>query len=214
MTSTLYLIRHGESDMNTKGHLIGGRSNETPLTNRGIEQATRLGKYLLSHDIIPTSVFASPAVRTQQTATVTLAAMEIATDPNIDDALQEMDQGDYVGRERSGVYTPAVLAEIEEHGKDFKLRGGESMNEVGGRMLEWIETSVPTATEPIDSAIFVFGHGIAIKSLISLLEGWTQQHTVDAVLDNTSVTVLTDQSGVWKLQSLGSTAHLDNTSNS
>ena len=42
----LYFIRHAESLMNNKGHLIGGRSNETPLSERGIYQANLLGQRL------------------------------------------------------------------------------------------------------------------------------------------------------------------------
>ena len=89
--SELYLIRHGESQMNTNTHLIGGRSNETPLTKRGIRQTQLLGEYLLRNDILPMAVFASPAIRTVETARHTLAAMNINVQPVIADEIQEMD---------------------------------------------------------------------------------------------------------------------------
>lgn len=213
MTHELYLIRHGESQMNTQGHLVGGRSNETPLTNLGLAQATRLGEYFLAHAIIPDHVFASPAVRTLQTSCNTLAALKLNREPTIADEIQEMDQGEYVGRERTTVYTPAVLQAIQEQGKDFKLPGGESMNGVGSRMLRWIETTV-AVDDASDSRTFVFGHGLAIRSLVSVLENWSHRETFESVTDNTSVTLLVHQDDNWNVQYIGETPHLDELSRS
>jgi probable phosphoglycerate mutase len=208
-TSELYLIRHGESEMNTNPHVIGGRSNETPLTERGVEQARLLGKYFLENNIIPTHVFASPAIRTIQTAKNTLEAMQLNIEPVIADDIQEMDQGSNVGRLRTEVYTPEVLLEIDVQGKDFKLPGGESMNDVGARMLNWVEQNVPASTNSEIDRTFVFGHGVAIKTLASTLHDWSRQETYESVTDNTSFTVFHYEEDRWQLQTLGSTPHLN-----
>lgn len=208
--SELYLIRHGESEMNTNTHLIGGRSNETPLTARGIEQARLLGKYFRENGIIPTHVFTSPALRTLQTADTTLSAMNINIKPTIANEIQEMDQGDYVGRLRSEVYTPEVLLKIDKQGKNFKLPGGESMNDVGKRMLQWVELNVPVATAAeVEHTTFVFGHGIAIRTLAATLHDWSRAKTYEAVTENTSFTLFISQNDGWHLQALGSTPHLN-----
>lgn len=201
-------MRHGESLMNTQPHLIGGRANETPLTERGVEQARLLGRYLLAHDVLPTEVFASPAVRTLQTAKHALTEMGLAVEPTVADELQEMDQGDFVGRHRAEVYTPEVLLEINRQGKDFKLSSGESMNDVGMRMLTWIQANVPTESQNGIERTFVFGHGMAIRSLVSVLESWSRLQTYESVTQNTSITLLSHQDEQWRLAYLGATPHL------
>lgn len=207
--SELYLIRHGESEMNTNAHLIGGRSNETPLTARGVEQARLLGKYFLENSIIPTHVFASPALRTLQTADNTLSAMNIDIKPIVVDEIQEMDQGDYVGRLRTEVYTPDILLEIDKQGKDFKLPGGESMNDVGNRMLKWVELNVPISRGIEVERTFVFSHGVAIRTLAATLHDWSRAKTFESVTENTSFTLFVNQDDGWYLQALGSTPHLN-----
>lgn len=207
--SELYLIRHGESEMNTTAHLIGGRSNETPLTQRGVEQARQLGMYFLANNIIPSHIFTSPAVRTIQTAESTLTAMNLAATPIVADEIQEMDQGDYVGRLRTDVYTPEVLREIDQQGKDFKLPGGESMNDVGERMLRWVDSNVPVGTDSEPKRTFVFGHGVAIRTLTSKIHDWDHAKTFGSITENTSFTVFLHQDNHWQLETLGATPHLE-----
>lgn len=190
--------------MNTNAHLIGGRSNETPLTKRDIRQAQLLGEYLLRNDILPMAVFASPAIRTIETARHTLSAMNIDVQPVIADEIQEMDHGEYVGRLRAEVYSPEVLLQIETLGKDFKLPGGESMNSVGIRMLEWVNTNVPVDD---GERTFVFGHGMAIRTLASTLHEWSRAKTFQSVTENTSMTVFEHQGEAWCLKELGATPH-------
>ena len=66
----LYLIRHAESDMNNSNHLIGGRSNDTPLTKRGMSQAKLLGWRLKSDGIQFDKVYSSTALRANTTAQI------------------------------------------------------------------------------------------------------------------------------------------------
>ena len=69
MTTTLYLIRHGESEVN-KNYSVKkvflGRNTWSELTERGIEQAKQLGKFLKNQKF--DKFFSSPTIRTQQTA--------------------------------------------------------------------------------------------------------------------------------------------------
>lgn len=203
--SELYLIRHGESEMNTNAHLIGGRSNDTPLTEQGVQQAQLLGAYLLEQGIVPTDVFASPAIRTMDTARHALSTMGLATEPTIAHEIQEMDQGDFVGRPRIQVYTQEVLDEIKMQGKDFKLKGGESMNGVGRRMYDWVETTVSTLE---GRRTFVFGHGLAIRTYLSTLYDWSHAETLSSEIGNTSITKLEYLNKHWELRELSATPHL------
>jgi broad specificity phosphatase PhoE len=195
----VYLIRHAESEMNTQRQFIGGRSNHTPLTDRGINQARALGQFLKAEGIEPTHVFASPAVRTLQTAQFALREMGIEIEPVIHDDLQELSQGSWEGRDRAATYTFDVLAQIEEQGKDFKAEEGESMNDVARRMHGWIQETLPSAgKEPVRA--FVFTHGLAIRCLMSHLYDWTHYETFTIETPNASVTKLIHEEGEWRAE--------------
>lgn len=194
--------------MNVNRHLIGGRSNETPLTEKGVEQARSLAAYFLAQGIMPDRIFASPALRTLATADAVTQGMNLSTPVLIADEIQEMDQGQYVGLPRVEVYTEEVLDEIEKQGKNFKLPGGESMNDVGERMLRWVNTQVLVEQTRNVDRTFVFGHGIAIRSLASYIEGWSHKVTYDSVTENTSLTLFSNEGDGWKLEQLGATPHL------
>lgn len=199
----LYVIRHAESAANATGsHLIGGRSNETPLTKKGIEQAKQLGRYLLTKNISPDFIYSSPAVRTLQTAHYALAEMSITSEPTVDDALQELDQGLWVGRNRKDTYTEEVLANIQLLGKDFKSDGGESMNEVGERMLAAI-SSIADRYESNNGPVngLVFTHGVAIRCLASKIQSWSHKQTYETETSNASVSIFTRRAGEWSIQS-------------
>lgn len=200
MIPSLYLVRHAESAMNVQPHLVGGRSNEAELTERGVAQARELGRLLLEQVGVPQAVYASPAVRTQATAHYALEAAAMSQAIRLDPALYEMDQGDYVGRERSEVYTDEVLELIALKGKDFKLPGGESMNDVGQRMLDWANAH---AAEASNGPLLVFGHGLAIRCLASTVHNWSHQQTFRTVVPNASLTRFSKQKGTWQLDFMG-----------
>lgn len=196
----MYAVRHAESAMNVQPHLIGGRSNEAELTTLGVTQARALGQLLLQVIELPAVVYASPAVRTQATAFAAFTEMGIDPPIILDAALLEMDQGDYVGRQRADVYTPAVLEDIERLGKDFALPGGESMNGVGKRMVDWVHSHEEEAD---DGPLLFFGHGLAIRCLASTLHGWSHEKTFTTSVPNASLTKFVQIDGRWELAYLG-----------
>jgi probable phosphoglycerate mutase len=199
----LYVIRHAESAANASGsHLIGGRSNETPLTEKGVEQAKQLGRYLFAKGIEPDFIYSSPAVRTLRTAHYALTEMSIASEPMIEDSLQELDQGLWVGCNRNDTYTEEVLADIALLGKDFKSDGGESMNEVGERMLTVISSIADRhATDNKVVTGIIFTHGVAIRCLASTIHSWSHKQTYETETPNASVSLFTRSGSEWNVRS-------------
>ena len=201
----LFIFRHGESEWNAgniKGpHVIGGRSNETPLSEIGEEQSKSLGRYLLRENLIPDQVYSSPAVRALSTCQLTLAELGLDIEIKVDDALQELDQGEWVGQTREEVYTEAVLTDMSQLDKDFRPPGGESIREVGIRKYNWAETKF--ADIAIPQRVFVFGHGMATRSLAAHLHGWSREKTVSGITDNTSMSLFKRNGSEWGLVYLG-----------
>ena len=105
----VYLFRHGEALNNVQGHLIGGRSEEAPLVENGIEQAQRLGEILLEKGLVPDEVYSSPARRARETGEHTLKGMGLQIPIIEDGRLHEQATGDWTGRIASEVFTVEIL---------------------------------------------------------------------------------------------------------
>jgi len=89
-----YLIRHAECEINLQD-VVGGRTNNSPLTEKGIQQSKDLGKRLVALDLIPGnygfSIESSPSVRTISTL---LGAFEEPPYFVVNPKLQELSQGE------------------------------------------------------------------------------------------------------------------------
>ncbi len=197
-------MRHGESEMNTLP-IFSGRSNETPLTPKGIEQSKKLGHFLSKQEIFPTVVYVSPALRTVQTAEYCLAEMGLDVEPLMHDALQELDQGDWVGRVRSEVYAdPVVVTEIERLGKDFKQGGGESITDAALRGLGWMrETFDGHQPDAVPERRFVFSHAVIISSMASHIYNWSHRETRASRIPNASISLFVRRHNSWELEYFG-----------
>jgi broad specificity phosphatase PhoE len=197
--TALYLIRHGEAANNVRQNYIAGRSNELPLTPKGVEQSRRLGKALLAIGLHPDLAFSSPANRARQTAETAFEAMGIKNRlPIIEEGrLQEQDTGEWTGRVATEIFTADTLSHIEVLGNDFRSPGGESFNDVGSRMLSWANSLEE------DTRVFAFTHGGAIRCFASRLHDWSHEQTYQTRPDNTSLSLfLRDKEG-WRLEYIG-----------
>lgn len=91
----LYLVRHGETDWNTKG-IIQGHS-DIPLNKNGINQAKNLAKKLRSVNF--SAVFSSDLLRAKKTAEIIAMEKKLAIKTTI--ALRERYFGKYEGKHYS-----------------------------------------------------------------------------------------------------------------
>ena len=102
----IYIIRHGQTEMN-QAHALQGRSDQ-PLNENGIRQAQDAAKGFsgLCFD----RVYSSPLGRAIQTAEIVAPGVPIV----VDDRLIEMDYGPY-----EGVDLTDMPAELIEFFRDF-----------------------------------------------------------------------------------------------
>ncbi len=206
----LYLLRHAESQSNLNHHLIGGRSNETPLSPLGEFQALWLGERLRAEDIKFDQVYSSTAVRTQQTAKIVCKQTGYPLEKILySEKLQELDQGEWEGKPRNQIYTPETLAKINKDNWNFTPPNGESQRDVEERMYSWIEDNVLANYYQTQHTVGVFTHGLAIKCLLRKIMGSNPAMTYKIVLDNTSITKISYSQNGWHLVKVNDAAHLD-----
>lgn len=192
----LYLVRHPESALNANASLVGGRSNSTPVTERGVEQARRFAAVFSSQYPRPDAYYSSPAVRTKALLDIYNDTTEQHNGYFIDNDLQEMSQGQAEGKPRTEIYTPETLERIAKKQHDFALQDGESLNMVADRMLSW---AYRTEKRHPNGVVLVATHGQSIRASVGRLLGWTHYETTidpEHQTDNVSLTHITVENGV------------------
>lgn len=200
--TTLYLIRHAECEMNLEFDLIGGRSNDSPLTRIGIIQSMMLHNRFRMNNTKFDAVYASPAIRTIRTQEISYPYAKAVICEN----LQELCQGEWTGRKRTEVYTPETLEKIRKDGWNFAPPNGESQNYVGQRVLNELDKIVKGRNN--GEIIGVYTHGGAIRYSLAELGLIPKKDAWKISIENTSITELEYSNGIYKLIRLNDALHL------
>ncbi|MFZ6993554.1 histidine phosphatase family protein [Curtobacterium sp. RRHDQ66] len=145
----LVLVRHGETEWSKSGQHTG--RTDIPLTENGVEQAKRAGRYLADRDFA--LALSSPLQRARDTAAF------IGVDPEVDEDLYEWDYGAY-----EGLTTPQI--KVLRHGPwDLWTDGvpagdtpGENAAEVRVRAERVLDRARPVLAEGQDAVFIAHGH--------------------------------------------------------
>jgi probable phosphoglycerate mutase len=208
----VYLIRHAEAQNNFNRHLIGGQSPQVELTDQGRVQARLLGERLLREGYRFDRLYASTAVRAQETARLVGACMGFGMEEvSLSDRLLELSQGEWTGRVRKDTYTPEVMAALRADTHDFAPPGGESQRMVEARMHAWLEEALAPAPEAGEWSLAAFSHGFAIKALLRRIMDGSPSFTYRIMIHNTGITCLQLLHGQWHLERVNDFAHLAGT---
>ncbi|MEK6845889.1 MAG: histidine phosphatase family protein [Nanoarchaeota archaeon] len=210
MSLEIYLIRHAETEANCSFRdKIMGRSNWVKLTLNGIAQSEALGERLRAEKVAFTAFYSSPAIRTQQTARYSLSG-GLYVPVQLEPALLELSQGDWEGKDRNEIYNrPDVREGLDKDGWNHipgDVIKGESQAMVAQRMANWTEDMVRKHEE---GRIMAFTHGLAIKSLLTLLFDGDKRTSYKTSIDNTSITIINYENGAYSCVKKNDTAHLD-----
>lgn len=189
----IYLIRHGETDWNTK-KLLQGMTN-IPLNENGREVARETAEGL--KDVPFDVIYTSPLMRARETAEIIRGDRKI---PIIeDDRLKEISFGPFEGcccsREGYNISDPEFIRFFKSPGTYIPPEGGESIAHLCARTTEFLQELMNKA-EYQDKTVLVSGHGAVVKGLLSSLtitdlnDFWN-----GGVHRNCAVTILDVQNG-------------------
>lgn len=178
----LLLVRHGE----TVGNLeqIAHGQTESPLNDRGIEQAKHTAEMLRDWKRAYHRVYTSPLSRAQHTGR------------HIADALSlPVDQHEHLKEGHLGDWEEVTYQELEDFGfarhsirnDDFDGHNGESPNKLGQRMVGAIDEL--RLRHPEENLILV-SHGAAIAHFIARLLGTRPAFGHQYIMHNAAVTEL------------------------
>lgn len=159
---TFYVTRHGQTEYNLEGLAQGWC--DSPLTEKGIEQAKSLGKGL--EDVEFARVYSSTSKRAIDTAKNIIDNKDIQIET--DDRLKEMNYGSLEGKPREllwhkdGVAGPAWDYYYENGWIEY---GGEDISIVGKRMMD-VFNDIVKDTSLHGKNILVSTHGMSIIALM------------------------------------------------
>ena len=195
MTSTLILLRHGNSDWNQRNLFTGWV--DVRLSEQGVAEATRAGELLRDSGLKPLVSYTSVLTRAIQTADIALLGADRAWIPvkrswrlnerhygalqgkDKAQTLAEFGEEQFMTWRRSFDVPPPPLADDAEWSQagderyagipDAELPRTESLKLVIDRMLPYWESDiVPSLRE---GTVLVTAHGNSLRALVKHLDG-------------------------------------------
>lgn len=194
--TTLYLVRHGESEANATGRFAG--QHDSPLTARGREQAEAVAEFLSG--VRFDRVIASDLSRARDTAAAIARRQGLAVETTPD--LREIDVGDAEGKPFEDMrqrpdWTPDGFVQWP---------GGESLEQAYTRARAAIERIV---RESPGATVCIVGHGgiarILVSHFMGLLPKLYRHHKPTT---NTDLTIVRTDGATFRIEALFDDAHV------
>jgi len=181
MDKSLYIIRHGETELNKNG-IVQGRGIDSDLNDTGRAQAAAF--YDKYKDLPFDKVYTSALKRTHQTVQhfidAGLAWEQLS-------GLDELAWGEWEGKSRSdeSIVVFRDLLELWTGGNyEAKLKGGESPNDVSVRLQGALDHIISQADEKL---ILICMHGRAMRLLLCMLSNKPFAEMIDFPHQNTTL---------------------------
>lgn len=162
-SALLVLIRHAQSVANAERRFT--HHDDEPLTALGEEQAREVGRLLAAHDLRFDALYASPFLRTVQTAELAGAAWRLEAE--LDERLREQSFGDFAGRPYEDFY-PQVAGLTPEERWETAAPGGETLREVALRVRPAL---LEIGQRHVGESVLLAVHGGVLAALRGELTG-------------------------------------------
>lgn len=205
MTSTtVYLIRHGETDWNMEGRWQGHA--DVPLNEIGRRQATVVARRLQTEHIRFNAIYSSDLARAYQTAWEIGAAVRVAV--QLLPPLREIDLGVWSGLTMPEIKErfPTEIA-LLERGQDIPRGGGETMAALSKRVVESVSA---IAAHHTGETLALVTHGGCIRALLAHAHNYKGDGFKRFPhIGNTSISIVKIHKKRWDVVSANDMAHLE-----
>ena len=203
MTTTVFLVRHGQTNSNISGYYMGWSDED--LNDTGYAQARRLSSRLSGSPI--DAIYVSPLRRTCTTAAI--LAEPHGLELKKQDDLIEIKQGDWQGLHIDEIKKrwPEDWRQSRTTPSTFTMPNGESFQQVSERAARAYD-AILAANQ--DKLVVIVSHEVVVKVLVTHILGTTNSIYRRFNADNASLSVLRINDGNAKLITLNDISHLDN----
>ncbi|MGH7260271.1 MAG: histidine phosphatase family protein [Nitrospiraceae bacterium] len=192
---TILLVRHGETDWNRSGQIMGTRP--VPLNQNGIIQVARLALQLTA---LPAPLlYSSPMVRARQTADILSSTLHV---PVIEEVgLSEIGVGEWEGRYWNEFDGDPARVNFYRLPEEARAPGGETLGQIQRRAVTAVQPMVRGADAK--PAVLVT-HADVIRTIVAHYLGTDLQTMRHMQIGHASVTALTIQGSSGTLLCLNS----------
>jgi alpha-ribazole phosphatase len=202
MTTTLILIRHGETPYNRDRRYQGHR--DTLLTRKGKRQTKEITIRLKNEPL--DAIYSSDLKRTRYTAKVVNRYHFLKI--NILPELREIDFGDWEGKTHDEIQREwkGLLAKWEKGPSKIKIPRGESIKDLAERVRSTIEKII--GNHP-DQRIAIVTHGGPIRIILMDALGLGLDDWWKTITSNGGISIIEYQSNKGKVLLQNDTSHLE-----
>ncbi|KAL1504108.1 hypothetical protein AB1Y20_010518 [Prymnesium parvum] len=203
----IVLIRHGETVWNIEGRVQG--SEDSPLTEKGLLQASATGRRLARMAELHPTIFSSPLPRAYRTAELIGAELFGGARIQSDQRLSERSFGIFEGRCWPDIQTQ-YAEELARSQSDpsYAVPGGESRQQVLERALECLHDIAATTDAKV---VAVVTHSGLMSCVLKHVLGLRQDQPRTFAVPNLGFTELEfNARDECKLRTLGDVSHLEN----
>jgi len=166
-SSTIFLVRHGETEWNRTRRYQGW--SDSPLTDQGRAQAKAIGRLLSKlPEIGSADLVASPIGRARHTAEIIRECLGRSEPLRFDDRLRELSFGTWDGLTRAEIAAlmPGAFDEERRDEWYFATPDGETYEVFAGRVGAWLAEA-----QAGDRPLIVVTHGVVTRILRGLYAG-------------------------------------------
>ena len=178
MNRLLVLVRHGESEWNSRNLFTGWK--DVDLSPGGIEEARSAGRKLKAKSLRFDVAYTSALIRAQNTLKLMLEELgQSGLEEHRDQALNERDYGDLAGLNKDDARKKwgEEQVHIWRRSYDVPPPGGESLKDTGARVWPYyMHEMQPHVLR--GKTVLVAAHGNSLRALIMALDGLSGEEVV------------------------------------
>ncbi len=172
-SSTLALVRHGQSQWNLENRFTGWVDVE--LTDKGRAEARRAGELLAETGITFTKAYTSVLVRAQGTLDIMLEVLDQQSLPiERDQALNERHYGDLQGLNKQETADKYGEEQVHVWRRSFDTappgENAESLKDTAARTLPYFRARIVPDLQSGET-VLVAAHGNSLRSIVMELDG-------------------------------------------
>jgi broad specificity phosphatase PhoE len=180
----MYLVLHGQTQLNLERRAQG--RCDSPLTDKGVRQATELAVKLKRITASPT-ILCTPLGRSRATATIIARYFGLTeNDLKVEPRLDEVHLGEWEGLTREEIVSgwPELIGGGNDYGWPFRAPKGERLTHVKQRLSAWLHDLRD------HHELVVVGHGISSRVLRGLYTGLPDQKALQLSVDRAAISIL------------------------
>ena len=202
MTTTILLMRHGQTRPNVTGYYMGW--SEEDLDEVGYDQARKLSARLA--DLPIASIYTSPLKRAYTTASIIAKTHQLEVEP-LDDLI-EIKLGDWQGLHESEIERrwPELWRQSQVDPSGLAIPNGESFGQVAERAVRAFDYVVAANT---GKQTAIVTHDIVVRILAAYVMGVPYSIYRRIKANNASLSVIWINEGAKRLATLNDTSHFE-----